>query len=108
MILHDSGRSGLGEDRGERTSPPGGGPRARGPQAGPVTPLVEEFAAAWERGERPAAEAFLDRHPALMAQPDAAIRVIYEEVCSRQGEGQEVTLSELVHRFPQWRWRHLS
>jgi serine/threonine protein kinase len=64
--------------------------------------LIEEFAASWARGERPSAEAFLDRHPSLSTQPDAAIRLIYEEICLRQAEGQEVPLSELVRRFPQW------
>ena len=59
--------------------------------------------AAWERGERPPAEIFLDRHPLLKAQTEAAIGLIYEEVCLRQREGDEVPLSELVRRFPQWR-----
>jgi serine/threonine protein kinase len=67
-----------------------------------MTRLVEEFAAAWQRGERPPAEAFFERHPLLTTQSEAAIRVVYEEVCFRQGEGQEVRLSELVRRFPQW------
>ncbi len=65
--------------------------------------LLEDFTAAWGRGERPTAELFLDHHPGVAAQPEAAIRVIYEEVCLRQAEGQDVPLSELVRRFPQWR-----
>jgi serine/threonine protein kinase len=68
-----------------------------------VTQLVEELVAAWGRGERPRAEAFLARYPGLCDQPEAAIRLIYEEVCLRQDEGEEATLSELVRRFPRWR-----
>jgi hypothetical protein len=80
----------------------GEGPLTRNGHAGALAHLVEEFAAAWERGERPAAEAFLDRHPRLTLEPESAIRLIYEEVCIRKGEGQEVRLSELVRRFPRW------
>lgn len=80
----------------------GEGPLTRNGQAGALAHLVEAFAAAWERGERPSAEAFLDRHPRLTLEPEAAIRLIYEEVCIRKGEGQEVRLSELVRRFPRW------
>jgi eukaryotic-like serine/threonine-protein kinase len=103
VILHDSRRSGTGTDGGDWPSRGGVAPPSSGHLAGPVTHLVEEFTAAWGRGERPPAEVFLDRHPRLAAQPEAAIRLIYEEVCLRQGEGQEVALSELVRRFPQWR-----
>ena len=103
VILQDSQRAGAGSDGGERPGHSGVEPRARGSQGGPDAKLVEEFVAAWKRGDRPPAEVFLDRHPRLKEQPEAAIRLIYEEVCLRQGEGQEVPLSELVRRFPQWR-----
>ena len=46
---------------------------------------------------------YFARHPGLFDHPEAAIRLIYEEVCLRQVEGEEVHLSELVRRFPQWR-----
>ena len=71
-------------------------------RAGPLAAVVDEFAAAWASGERPLAESFFDRYPWLSIQPEAAIRVIYEEVCLRKSEGQEVRLSELVRRFPRW------
>jgi serine/threonine protein kinase len=80
----------------------GGDLLSRSRDSGPVTRLVEEYAAAWAGGERQPAEVFLERHPRLTAQPDAAIRLIYEEVCLRRGEGEEPLLSELVQRFPQW------
>ncbi len=49
---------------------------------------VDEMVAAWRRGERPLAEEFLARHPEL--GEDAAIRLIYEEVCLRQEAGLAV------------------
>ena len=42
--------------------------------------LVEEMVAAWQRGDRPAAEAFLVRHPELGAE--SALRLIHEECVS--------------------------
>jgi len=102
VILDGSSRTHSWTARGERPPISGLDLLARGPQTDPVTQLVEEFAAAWERGERPAAEVFLDRHPGLSIQPEAAIRLIYEEVCLRKGEGQKVCLSELIRRFPGW------
>lgn len=68
--------------------------------------LAERFAAdlalAWERGERLRAEEFLGRHAELLDSPDAALRLIYEEVCQRQERGEHVTAEELVDRFPIW------
>jgi len=57
--------------------------------------------AAWRRGERPLAEEFLARHPEL--GEDAAIRLIYEEVCLRQEAGLVVDHAEILRRFPRWR-----
>jgi len=91
-------------DRGDpRLSPPlgGGGPSEAG--EGLVTRLVGELAAAWERGECPPAEILFAQHPALRDDPEAAVRLIYEEVCLRRATGRDVTESELVHRFPRWR-----
>ena len=34
---------------------------------------------------------------------EAAIRLIYEEVCLRRDAGQEVGTAEVVRRFPQWK-----
>ncbi len=57
--------------------------------------------AAWRRGENPAAEAFLERHPELSAE--SALRLIHEEVCLRQEAGLEVVPAEVARRFPKWR-----
>jgi eukaryotic-like serine/threonine-protein kinase len=92
-------------DREGRGWPPreaGDGPASES-ATGLVTPLVEELATAWRRGERLPAEIMLDRQPGLWGNAESAIRLIYEEVCLRQAEGHEVPASELVRRFPQWR-----
>jgi serine/threonine protein kinase/Flp pilus assembly protein TadD len=65
--------------------------------------LAREMARCWERGERPLAEDFLGRHPALWQQPEAAVDLIYEELCLRQQHGPATTAAELGRRFPQWR-----
>jgi serine/threonine protein kinase/Flp pilus assembly protein TadD len=56
--------------------------------------------AAWRRGERPLAEEILARHPEL--GDDAAIRLIYEEVCLRREAGLTVDHEEIARRFPRW------
>src|SRR5262249_48327357 len=64
--------------------------------------LAEEMAQRWRRGERPRAEEYLALHPELVARPEAALELIYEEVYLRQ-EGGEEAAADLVRRFPQWR-----
>jgi eukaryotic-like serine/threonine-protein kinase len=68
-----------------------------------VGKLASEMARRWEAGERPGVEEFLSRHPELGCQPEAIIRLIYEEICLRQESGQETASMEVVQRFPQWR-----
>ena len=60
--------------------------------------LAEGMADAWGRGERPSVEDILTRHPYLAANRMAMVRLIYEEICLRDGASEEV-----VGRFPQWR-----
>jgi tetratricopeptide (TPR) repeat protein len=64
--------------------------------------LAALMQANWRRGQCCRAEDLLLEHPSVRANPEAAVRVIYEEVCQRQELGQEVALEELVARFPQW------
>ncbi len=59
------------------------------------------MAAAWRRGERPTADQILKRHPEIASE--AAVRLIYEEVCLRRESGQEVETTEVVRRYPRWR-----
>ncbi len=94
----------MGESTDAGTWLPGSSsdPVSRSRQTGPVTRLVDQFAALWAGGERLPVERFLERHPRLTAQPEVAVRLIYEEICIRRREGQQPSLSELVRRFPQW------
>ena len=64
--------------------------------------LVEEMATSWRNGDRHSAEIFLARHSELVREPDAALRLIYEEICLRQEAGEEVSVDEITRRFPQW------
>jgi serine/threonine protein kinase/Flp pilus assembly protein TadD len=64
--------------------------------------LADLLAASWHKGLCCPAEEWLAEHPEIAQHPRAAVRVIYEEVCQRQERGQEVSLTELGGRFPQW------
>jgi serine/threonine protein kinase/tetratricopeptide (TPR) repeat protein len=70
--------------------------------SGLVDGLAAEMAAAWRRGERVPAEAFLARYPDLLDTPEDAVRLVYEEVCLRQENGEAVAADELSRRFPRW------
>jgi serine/threonine protein kinase len=64
--------------------------------------LADELAAAWRQGDCRPSETFLAEHPELRNQPEAALRLIYEEVCIRQEMGRAPTLAEMSARFPYW------
>jgi serine/threonine protein kinase/Flp pilus assembly protein TadD len=67
-----------------------------------VDRLAEEMVRRWRTGERPTVEDYLPLYPQLHEQPEAAIELIYEELCLRQEHGQETRASDLLRRFPQW------
>lgn len=64
--------------------------------------LASEMAAAWRRGEKLPAEHYLEHAPDLADNSEAAVRLVYEEVCLRQEAGEEVAAEELARRFPRW------
>lgn len=64
--------------------------------------LAGEMAAAWGQGARPLAEEFLARHRELHGHPQAALRLVYEELCLREEAGQSTSTADLMGRFPQW------
>jgi Flp pilus assembly protein TadD len=70
--------------------------------ADPGEEFAAQMAAAWARGDRLPAEHYLGSHPELLETPEAAVRLIYEEVCLRQESGEEVAIGELERRFPRW------
>ena len=62
---------------------------------------VQAMASAWARGEPVSADELLAGHPEL--GDEAAVRLIYEEVCLRREAGQEIATTEVVNRFPRWK-----
>lgn len=64
--------------------------------------LAEEMAQRWQQGQAPVAEDYLRQHPQLGEHPSAALRLIYEEVCLRQEQGQADAPALILERFPQW------
>ena len=78
----------------------GNDPASIGPEDDLLSHEVAAMGAAWGRGERVAASEFLARHAGL--GDEAAIRLIYEEVCLRREAGLEVDTSEIVGRYPRW------
>jgi serine/threonine protein kinase/Flp pilus assembly protein TadD len=64
--------------------------------------LAEEMARQWAEGLRPSADELIENHPVLRHNPEAAIRIIYEEYCLRQEHGLDGQSAEIVNRFPEW------
>jgi eukaryotic-like serine/threonine-protein kinase len=62
---------------------------------------VQALVSAWSRGEQVRAEDLLARHPGL--GDEAAVRLIYEEVCLRRESGEDIATTEVVNRFPRWK-----
>lgn len=64
--------------------------------------LALEMAQRWERGDRVPAETLLVREPWLSLHAEAAVRLIYEELCLAQEAGLGIRPADLLRRFPQW------
>jgi WD40 repeat protein len=56
----------------------------------------------WRGGDRVPAEAYLEPHPALLADPECALKVVYQEVLLREESGENPQLAEYLERFPQF------
>jgi len=54
----------------------------------------------WQTGERPAAESYLQRFPALCAETEAAVDVIFHEYLLRERLGERPEVEEYARRFP--------
>jgi serine/threonine protein kinase/Flp pilus assembly protein TadD len=83
---------------GRRVEPPSGGldVETRANQ------LAEEMADRWRQGEHLPAEEFLARHPELNNQPEAVLRLVYEEMCLRQEAGESIDPQTFLDRFPRF------
>jgi eukaryotic-like serine/threonine-protein kinase len=76
---------------------------AAAPSRSLASQLAGEMADRWQQGERPPAEEFLARHPELRNQPDAALRLVCEEICLRQEFNEELDAEQMLARFPHCR-----
>jgi WD40 repeat protein len=65
-----------------------------------VASLRREQQRSWQSGERVPAEAYLQRHPGLQADAEAALELIYNEIIIRQQLGEAPRLEEYQQRFP--------
>jgi hypothetical protein len=59
-----------------------------------------EQARRWRQGDRAPAEDYLARHPALAADPECALEVIYGELLLREEQGERPGTDEFLRRFP--------
>ncbi len=67
-----------------------------------VDRLVAEMAVAGRGGGGLCADDLLRRHPWLADHPEAALRLVYEEVCLRQESGDADAAADVLRKFPQW------
>jgi serine/threonine protein kinase len=56
----------------------------------------------WKRGERPKAESYLKRYPAIAKEVESALLVIYGEYYLRTELGENPSMTEYVNRFPKF------
>jgi tetratricopeptide (TPR) repeat protein/tRNA A-37 threonylcarbamoyl transferase component Bud32 len=70
------------------------------------TQLVEELRAEqrvrWQKGDAVYAEVYLRDHPVLQADPNCALKLVYQEVLLREARGESPQLEEYLGRFPQY------
>jgi serine/threonine-protein kinase len=65
--------------------------------------LRQQQRADWERGDRLPAEAYLERCPAVRADPEAVLDLIYQEALLREERGERAHAEEYAQRFPELR-----
>ena len=64
--------------------------------------ILEKMADLCTAGKPFNAELMLAEHPDLNDNPEAAVRLVYEEFCLREEAGQPADTAEYYGRFPQW------
>src|SRR6266852_3347836 len=75
-------------------------------RAGPLTPpqvaavLLVDQRERWLIGERLPAESYLPLYPALQADLEYGVELIYGEYLLREEQGEAPTLAEYLERFP--------
>lgn len=63
---------------------------------------VQEFAAAWDRGERPRAAVWLEEHAELASDMSFVLDLAYEEYCQRIEKEGGVDTQEFCEQFPKY------
>ena len=71
--------------------------------SGQVMALCIDQRRRWQLGERILAEAYLEQHPALLADPEALLDLIYSEIVLREENGENPQPEDYFQRFPQFR-----
>jgi serine/threonine-protein kinase len=56
----------------------------------------------WQAGERVLAETYFQKYPALRADADNAVDLVYNEFRLRESQGEQPALEEYVQRFPDY------
>src|SRR5262245_35544339 len=56
----------------------------------------------WQRNDRVPAEAYLEAHPTMRADPECAFHLIYGEFRVREQLGESPAAEEYAQRFPQF------
>jgi eukaryotic-like serine/threonine-protein kinase len=69
---------------------------------GILATALEKMVDQWQAGQPKPAEKWLADYPELNADPEAAVRIVYEECCLREEHGEQVDSAEFYRRFPQW------
>src|SRR5713101_7910665 len=77
-------------------------------RAGPLTPdqlsavLRVDQRQRWMTGERILAESYLQKHPPVETNPEAAVDLVYGEFLLREELGETPVGTEYLRRFPQY------
>jgi tetratricopeptide (TPR) repeat protein len=67
---------------------------------GPAADLCRDMARRWAAGERPLAEEYLNTNPDPSDRSEAAIELLYEEICLRERFDEPIDADALLARFP--------
>jgi len=64
-----------------------------------VEVLLEEQRLSWQGGDRALAETYFKREPVLLRETPRALKILYNEIVSREAAGEHPQLEEYVLRF---------
>jgi len=67
-----------------------------------ATALLTDQRRRWEQGERIVVEEYLREQPALGAESETILDLLYHEILLREARGETPQLEEYLRRFPQF------